>query len=129
MSENLTLAALTAAMGGSAAAFRSITKLQPIEGEGGKVFPATYSGGKYATEKRRLISDDGNEREVECVLLNSVQSEATAAELALLNAIEHEQISIPLIEVDFSEANTQFQKDLPNSVSLAQVMNLMSEVV
>jgi CRISPR-associated protein Csb1 len=118
MSENLTLAALTAAMGGSAAAFRSITKLQPIEGEGGKVFPATYSGGKYATEKRRLISDDGNEREVECVLLNSVQSEANAAELALLNAIEHEQISIPLIEVDFSEANTQFQKDLPNLTSL-----------
>lgn len=118
MSEHLTLAALSAAVGGSAAAFRSITKLQPIEGEGGKVFPATYSGGRYATEKRRLASDDGSEREVECVLLNSVQSEANAAELALLNAIEREQIKLPLIEVDFREANGQFQKDLPNLTSL-----------
>lgn len=117
MPENLTLAALSAAVGGSAAAFRSITKLQPIEGEGGKIFPATYSGGKYATEKRRL-TDDGNEREVECVLLNSVQSEANAAELALLNAIERKQIKLPLLEVDFSEANGQFQKDLPNLTSL-----------
>jgi len=118
MSENLTLAALSAAMGGSAAALRSITKLQPIEGEGGKVFPSTYDKGKYATEKRRLASDDGTEREVECVLLNSVQSEANAAELALLHAIEREQIRLPLIEVDFSEANQQFQKDLPNLTSL-----------
>ncbi len=105
-------------MSGSAAALRSVTTLQPIEGEGGKVFPSTYAGGKYATEKRRIRDDEGKEREVECVLLNSVQSESNAAELALLNAIERGQIALPLIEVDFSEANGQFQKDLPNLTSL-----------
>lgn len=118
MSESLSLAALTAAMQGSAAALRSTTLLQPIEGEGGKVFPATYSGGKYAVEKRRLANADGSEREVDCVLLNSVQSEANHAELALLEAIDRGLLSLPLIEVDFSEVNSQFKKDLPNLTSL-----------
>jgi CRISPR-associated protein Csb1 len=58
MSEMLSLAGLSAAIRGGAAALRSITILQPVEGEGGKVFPATYSGGKYAYEKRRLHGDD-----------------------------------------------------------------------
>jgi CRISPR-associated protein Csb1 len=55
---------------------------------------------------------------VECVLLNSVQSEANHAELALLQAIERGQIRLPLIEVDFSEANGKLKKDLPNLTSL-----------
>jgi CRISPR-associated protein Csb1 len=118
MSQVLSLAELSAAISRGAAALRSITILQPVEGEGGKVFPATYSGGKYASEKRRLPGDDGKEREVDCVLLNSVQSEANHAELALLYAIERQQISLPLIEVDFSEANAQFKRDLPNLTSL-----------
>jgi CRISPR-associated protein Csb1 len=118
MSENLTLAALSAAVSGGAAALRSITTLQPIEGEGGKVFPATYAGGKYAFEKRRFCCDSQAEREVDCVLLNSVQSEANHAELALLDAIERGLIQLPLIEVDFDEANTHLKKDLPNLTSL-----------
>jgi CRISPR-associated protein Csb1 len=117
MNQILSLADLSAAVSGGAAALRSITVLQPVEGDGGKVFPATYSGGKYAYEKRR-VGDNGGEREVDCVLLNSVQSEANHAELALLQAIEREQISLPLIEVDFTEANPQFKKDLPNLTSL-----------
>lgn len=118
MSETLSLAELAVAIKGGAAALRSITTLQPVEGEGGKVFPATYSGGKYAYEKRRLCGEDGNEHEVECVLLNSVQSEANHAELALLQAVERGQIRLPLIEVDFSEANGKLKKDLPNLTSL-----------
>ena len=119
MSDSLSLAELSAAVSGGAAALRSITILQPVEGEGGKVFPATYAEGKYATEKRRLAASDGGpEREVDCVLLNSVQSEANHAELALLDAVRRGQIQLPLIEVDFAEANTQFQKDLPNLTSL-----------
>src|SRR5438270_560912 len=118
MSDVLTLAELSAAIRGGAAALRSINVLQPVEGEGGKVFPATYSGGKYAYEKRRLPGENGGEREVECVLLNSVQSEANHAELALLDAVERGQIKLPLIEVDFREANRQFKKDLPNLTSL-----------
>ena len=117
MPETLSLAELAGAISGGAAALRSITTLQPIEGEGGKVFPATYSGGKYAFEKRRL-GEGEKEHEVECVLLNSVQSEANHAELALLTAIELGQVKLPLIEVDFSEANKQFKKDLPNLTSL-----------
>jgi CRISPR-associated protein Csb1 len=118
MSETLSLAELSAAITGGAAALRSITTLQPAEGEGGKVFPATYADGKYATEKRRLRSEDGSEREVDCVLLNSVQSEANHAELALLDAVERGMIELPVIEVDFSAANKQFRKDLPNLTSL-----------
>jgi CRISPR-associated protein Csb1 len=114
----LSLAELSAAVTGGAAALRSITTLQPVEGEGGKVFPATYAQGKYAVEKRRLCGEDGVEREVDCVLLNSVQSEANHGELGLLQAIERGQIRLPLIEVDFSEANHQFRKDLPNLTSL-----------
>lgn len=118
MTETLTLAELSAALRGSAAGLRSITELQPIEGEGGKVFPATYEGGKYAREKRRLKDGNGVEREVDCVLLNSVQSEANHAELALLRAVERGEIHLPLIEVDFSEANREFRRDLPNLTSL-----------
>jgi CRISPR-associated protein Csb1 len=117
MPDVLNVAALSAAVSGSAAALRSVTVLQPVEGEGGKVFPATYAQGKYATEKRRLRCGDTEEREVECVLLNSVQSEANHAELALLQAIERDQIKLPVIEVNFSEANTQFKKELPNITS------------
>ncbi len=119
MSDSLTLAELSAAVSGGAAALRSITILQPVEGDGGKVFPATYAEGKYATEKRRLAAGDGGaEREVDCVLLNSVQSEANHAELALLDAVRRGLIQLPLIEVDFAEANAQFQKPLPNLTSL-----------
>jgi hypothetical protein len=53
MSKSLALADLSAAVAGHATALRSITKLQPIEGEGGKVFPATYSKGEYATVRHR----------------------------------------------------------------------------
>lgn len=119
MSDLLNLAVLSAAVSGSAAALRSITTLQPVEGEGGKVFPATYSGGKYAEETRRWKGADGEaEREVRCVLLNSVQSEANHAELALLAAVERGRIQLPLIEVDFSQANKSFLKGLPNLTSL-----------
>jgi CRISPR-associated protein Csb1 len=118
MTQQMTLAALSAAVSGSAAALRSITRLQPVEGEGGKVFPATYAQGKYAREKRRLQGDNGGEREVDCVLLNSVQSEANHAELALLHAIERGHITVPVIEVDFSRANEQLIKPIPKLTSL-----------
>jgi CRISPR-associated protein Csb1 len=117
VSDTFNVAALSAAISGGAAALRSITKLQPVEGEGGRLFPATFAGGRYATEKRRL-REDGTERDVECVLLNSVQSEANHAELALLGAVERGEIKLPLIEVDFTSANQRLKKDLPNLTSL-----------
>ncbi len=112
---------LRSAVAGNAAAFRSITRLQPVGGEGDKVFPVTYQGGAYATEKRRIkLEDNGQmvERDVPCVLLNSVQAEANHAEEALKRAVERGQLELPLIEVDFAEANSSFRKPLPNLSSL-----------
>lgn len=101
MSE-LTLDILSAAVAGSAAGFRSITRLQPLDGPGGKIFPATYANGVYAVEKRRIVNGKGEETEVDCVLIDSVQAQSNRAELALKSVIERNKLSLPLIEVDFS---------------------------
>lgn len=113
MSESLTLEELNAAVAGSAAAFRSVTKLQPVGGEGDKVFPVTYSGGAYAIERRAL---DG--KVVDCNLIDSVQSQANRAEEALKMAVERSRTRLPLIEVDFQEANAQFRNPLPTLTTL-----------
>lgn len=108
---------LRGAVTGTGAAFRSVTRLQPVGGVGDRVFPATYSGGVYATEKRR-VEENGAAREINCILLNSCSSEANHAEVALLEAIRRGQIQLPLIEVDFSEANSEFLKPVQNLTSL-----------
>ena len=112
----LSYESLRGAVTGTGAAFRSITCLQPVGGTGDRVFPATYSGGVYATEKRR-VEENGTVREINCILLNSCSSEANHAELALLEAIRREQIHLPIIEVDFSEANPDFLKPVQNLTS------------
>ena len=101
MSSTLTLETLTQAVK-TAAAFRCRTTLQPAGGTGDKVFPPTYAGGAYATELRRL---PGRDEPVECVLLDSVQSQANRMEEALQQAIDEGKFKIPIIEVDFSEAD------------------------
>lgn len=112
----LTLETLTAAVE-TAAALRSITRLQPVGGKGDKVFPATFDQGKYAVEKRRLDPSD-KATEVDCALLDSVASQANRAEEALLAGIRGAKFQLPLIEVDFTEANASFQVDIPNLTSL-----------
>lgn len=87
----------------SGAAIRSRVALQPAGGEGTKVFPPTYAGAVYATEKRRL---PGYENPVDCVLLDSVQSQANRMEEALQQAIDSGRfeaagVQLPLVEVDF----------------------------
>jgi CRISPR-associated protein Csb1 len=84
-----------------AAAFRCITKLQPVGGPGDKLFPPTYEGGKYAVEQR--ITPNGEI--MQCVLLDSVQSQANRMELALLNAVQAKKLSLPLLEVRFDQEN------------------------
>jgi CRISPR-associated protein Csb1 len=111
--ESLGLSELSAAVAGQAAAFRSITKLQPVGGDGDKVFPATYSGGAYATERRTL---DG--AVVDCVLIDSVQSQSNRAEEAFKHAIERGRIRLPLIEVTFEDINGNLRSPLPNLTSL-----------
>ncbi len=98
MSNQLTLDVLKKAVTGSAAAFRCLTEYQPAGGPGDKVFPPTYEGGKYATEKRRLEKES---EPVDCVLLDSVQSQANRMEEALRDAWDREQIPLPVISVDF----------------------------
>ena len=106
-SRELTLKDVQDAVSGHAAAFRSITEYQPAGGEGDKVFPPTYEGGKYAVEQRRL---PGFDQPVDCVLIDSVQSQANRMELALLEAWERGRASedvkqrfpLPVITVDFA---------------------------
>jgi len=95
------------------AAIRSRAVLQPAAGDGTKVFPPTYAGAIYATEKRRL---PGYDAPVDCVLLDSVQSQANRLEEALQQAIdngklkekkksdgkEEESLFVPVVEVDFT---------------------------
>jgi CRISPR-associated protein Csb1 len=108
MADALTLDKLRDAVTGKAAAFRSRTTLQPAGGEGDKVFPPTYAGGVYAVEKRRLPDCD---EPVDCVLLDSVQSQANRMEEALQQAVDDGRLVkggrpiIPVIEVDFSGGN------------------------
>jgi len=86
------------------AAARCRVALQPAGGEGTKVFPPTYGGAVYATEKRRLPS---RADPVDCVLLDSVQSQANRMEEALQQAIdsgrfEKAGVTLPVVEVDFT---------------------------
>jgi CRISPR-associated protein Csb1 len=88
----------------SGAAARCRVTLQPAGGEGTKVFPPTYAGAVYATEKRRL---PGHADPVDCVLLDSVQSQANRMEEALQNAIDNGRfkqagVTLPVVEVDFT---------------------------
>jgi CRISPR-associated protein Csb1 len=107
MTNQLTLDVLKQAVAGSAAAFRRVVELQPAGGPGAKVFPPTYEGGRYATEKRRI-----NGETVDCVLLDSVQSQANRMELALQEALDDvpPRISLPIITVDFSGTGASIRR-------------------
>jgi CRISPR-associated protein Csb1 len=97
----LSLNAVKDAICGQAAAFRSITEYEPAGGPGDTVFPPTYEGGKYALVGYR--EEEGtNRKRADRVILDSVQSQANRMELALLDAWERKQISIPVITVDFA---------------------------
>jgi CRISPR-associated protein Csb1 len=108
----LTFETLSKAVAGHAAAIRCRTKLQPAAGAGTKVFPPTHSRGVYATEKRRLPmeSKPGETREADCVLLDSVQSQANRIEDALQAAIDNGELTMPLIVVEFGDAVADVQR-------------------
>lgn len=96
---SLTYEVLSRAVSGGAAAIRARTRLQPAGGPGDKVFPPTFAGAVYAIEQRRLPDRDVP---ATCVLLDSVQSQANRMELALQEAVDAGQITLPLVVVDFS---------------------------
>lgn len=99
MPKELSLETLQKAVAGRAAAFRCRATLSPAGGPGDKVFPPTYAGAVYATEKRRLPD---HEQPVDCVLLDSVQSQANRMEEALQQAVDAGRLKLPVIEVDFT---------------------------
>lgn len=94
------LQTLKNAVGGTAAAFRYVTDYQPAGGRGDKVFPSTYEGGTYATEER--VDPDGGEIR-QCVLLDSVQSQANRMESALLEEHRYGTIALPLLVTRFDD--------------------------
>src|SRR6185437_3691608 len=99
MAEQFGFKDLSAALAGHAAALRCVTHYQPAGGIGDKVFPPTYEGGQYATETRVL---EGGEL-AECVLLDSVQSQANRMELALLEAHRAKRTQVPLLVARFDQ--------------------------
>jgi CRISPR-associated protein Csb1 len=101
----LTLELLRKLVEDDAVAIRGTATLEPAGGPSDKVFPPSHSvdknergpGAKYAFEKRRI---DG--REVESVLIDSVQSQANRMEEALQALWADKRIALPVIAVDFS---------------------------
>src|SRR5690606_32265463 len=93
------------------AALRRKQVLQSIGGKGDKIFPPTYPPSdeakranrnappRHIFERRRI---DG--REVWCVLVDSVQSQANRLEEALLAAVRETALSLPYVTVDFRTA-------------------------
>ncbi|MBE2251181.1 MAG: type I-U CRISPR-associated protein Cas7 [Myxococcus sp.] len=83
-----------------AVAIRGKATLDPAGGPSDKVFPPTHSvkegQNRYALETRRI---DGET--VQCVLLDSVQSQANRMEEALQSLWADRQISLPVVAVDF----------------------------
>jgi CRISPR-associated protein Csb1 len=85
------------------AAIRRIQKLKPVGGSGDKIFPPTYPGerstdpARHAFETRRI---DG--KDVRCVLIDSVQSQANRLEEALLGAMRDGRIGMPYVTVAFA---------------------------
>ena len=81
----------------SSSAIRRILRLLPVGGDGSYVAPPTYLGDQdkavHAFEVRRIGGKD-----VQCVLLDSVQSQANRLEDALERA---DDIAIPNVYVDF----------------------------
>ena len=100
MPDDLDAKTLREAVAGTAAAFRCVTDYQPTGGPGDKIFPATYEGGKYATEDR---FDPATGELQPCVLLDSVQSQANRMELALLDAHRAAKTTLPLLVTRFDQ--------------------------
>jgi CRISPR-associated protein Csb1 len=86
------------------AALRRRQRLQPVGGKGDKIFPPTYppegrGAPRHVYERRRI---DG--REIWCVLVDSVQSQANRLEECLLATIRAQEAEIPHVVVDFTKA-------------------------
>jgi len=106
MSE-LTLEELHTGVAGNAVAIRGKAVLEPAGGPGDKVFPPSHSvaernkdrGAKYAREARRLAGGEVDQ----CVLLDSVQSQANRMEDALQALWAAKRVTLPVVSVSFAD--------------------------
>ena len=91
----------------SHAAIRRIRRLQPAGGVGDKIFPPTYPGEQRGAPPRHVFERRRNDdKEVWCVLIDSVQSQANRLEEALLSAAtDGDALPLPYVTVDFSAAD------------------------
>lgn len=108
---------------GDVVAIRGTATLEPAGGPGDKIFPPTHAvddknkkpGAKYAFETRRIGGKD-----VTCVLVDSVQSQANRMEEALQALWDEKKIALPVVTVDFSKHPTEVEngakKDLAPEV-------------
>lgn len=80
----------------SAAAIRLRQRLLPEGGAGDKIFPPTFAGGTYCWEQRRI---DG--KNVPCVLLDSVASQANRLEEVLAELVSTNKLELPRFVVAF----------------------------
>ncbi len=90
----------------SHAAIRRIRRLQPAGGVGDKIFPPTYPGEQHRDPPRHVFERRRNDgKDVWCVLIDSVQSQANRLEEALLSAAtDGDALPLPYVTVDFSDA-------------------------
>ena len=97
---------------GNHAAFRRVRRLQPIGGQGDKIFPPTYPPERRGAPPRHVFERRRVEgKEIWCVLIDSVQSQANRMEEALLAAADEEgddgRVKLPYVKVDFSGAGLE----------------------
>ena len=99
MSKQLDLETLSDAVSGSGVAFRCCVKLQPAGGEGTKVFPPTYAGSVYATEKRRL---PGRPIRWSVFCSTACRARPTGWRRHFSRLSTPDGLKMPIIEVDFT---------------------------
>ena len=95
-----------------AAAFRRIQRLQPVGGQGDKIFPPTYPSERRGGHPRHVFEQRRVEgKEVWCVLIDSVQSQANRLEEALLTSAGEEgdegRLPLPYVTVDFGSTGLE----------------------
>ena len=89
------------------AAIRRVQTLQPAGGKGDKLFPPTYPGkGQNSLPRHVFERRQADGKEIWCVLIDSVQSQANRLEETLLASVG-EGLLLPYVTVDFSGQNLE----------------------